>query len=655
MFWDAKMRYIGCKERIIKNIEELVKTKCSDSYGGVFCDIFAGTGTVGSFFKDRFKIIANDYLFFSYAINAAFILNNSVPKFSKVKKALKITDVFDYLETAEIPNQVSNNFFITKNYSDYNSNERLYLTQDNSKRIDFIRSTIDDWQAQGLISTPEYLYLIGCLVYSVPSYSNVTGTYGAFLKYWDKRCLKKYEMQRINPLNNNMKNEVYTADSNSLICGIRGDVLYIDPPYNSRDYLSNYHLLETIARNDSPTISGVTGTRKTNEEKSAYCSIKKVLVSMESLIYMANFRHIIISYNSEGLLTKEQIIDMLSKYCIPSTVECREVEFKRYQSKKTDSSKSVVEYLFYGMKDIPVSNTTSINNKERKNTATTKYIKSPTNYIGGKWRLLSQLIPLFPKKIDSFVDLFAGGFNVTANVNADIYYVNDINYKVLDMFKALIETPIEVILSQIEKQIKKFKLTKTDKDAYNAFRDYYNQKQNPIDLFLLSCFSFNYQFRFNSKGEYNNPFGKNRSWYSIETEKKLIAFKQRMVDKKISYSSVDFRKFDLSKLNKETFIYCDPPYLLTTGSYNDGKRCFGDWLEKDEIDLLNFLDEANKLGIKFALSEITRKGNRENKALIEWSKKYNVYIINSDYSNCNYQVKEKDSFSEEVLVTNYAI
>lgn len=649
------MRYIGCKERIINQINKVVSEKCSDSVGGVFCDIFAGTGTVGSFFKNRFKIVANDYLFFSYAINAAFILNNEIPSYKVLKKKYGIDNVFDYLENAAVPDNVSNNFFITKNYSDYESNKRLYLTIDNAKRIDFIRSTIDNWYNDKTISEKEYLYLIGCLVYSVPSYSNVTGTYGAYLKYWDKRCFKKFEFQRIKPANNKLENKVYNEDSLALIKKVRGDVLYIDPPYNSRDYLSNYHLLETIARNDSPDISGVTGTRKDSREKSPFCSSKKIYSAMNSLISEASFRHIIISYNSEGLLSKEDILEILNNNCIKTSVECIEVDFKRYQSKKTDSTKNVTEYIFYGMKQMPVLQKQKIFNGSSKTTSTTKYIKSPTNYIGGKWRLLNQLIPLFPKNITNFVDLFSGGMNVSANVDSKTTYVNDINYKVLDMFKVLIKTPLNEILSHIEKQISKFGLNKTDSEHFNKFRDYYNVHHNPLDLFILSCFSFNYQFRFNSKGEYNNPFGKNRSWYSKETEKKLIAFKQKMEGKKLVFSSLDFRKFNLDLLDCNSFIYCDPPYLLTTGSYNDGKRCFGDWLSKDEADLLSFLDKVNSLGIKFALSEITIKGSQRNEALIEWSKKYNVYIINSDYSNCNYQVKSKDSFTEEVLVTNYAI
>lgn len=648
------MRYIGCKERIINQIDKVVTEKCSDSFGGVFCDIFAGTGTVGTFFKDRFRIISNDYLYFSYAINASFILNNRIPTFSKLKKTYNIEDVFDYLENAPITNEVSNDFFVCKNYSNYESNTRQYLTIDNAKRIDFIRSKLDDWHDEKIITDKEFLYLIGCLVYSVPSYSNVTGTYGAYLKYWDKRCFKKYEFQRIQPTDNKLDNEVYNEDALNLIKRVKGEVLYIDPPYNSRDYLSNYHLLETIARNDSPIISGVTGTRKENTEKSHFCSSRNIYSAMNSLVHNAKFRHIVISYNSEGLLSKDDILEILSNNCVKKTVECIEVDFKRYQSKKTDSSKTVTEYIFYGMKDIPTAKKQPMSHKLTKITSTTKYVKSPTNYIGGKWRLLNQLIPLFPKKITNFVDLFSGGMNVAANVDAKTTFVNDINYKVLDMFKALIETPLDDILRHIDNQIAKYGLSKTDCDAFNKFRDFYNKKQNPLDLFLLSCFSFNYQFRFNSKGEYNNPFGKNRSWYSKETEKKLIAFKQKMEGKNIIFSSLDFRKFDLTVLDQDSFIYCDPPYLLTTGSYNDGKRCFGDWLVKDEKDLFAFLDKANSLGIKFALSEITIKGDKRNEPLIEWSKKYNVYIINSDYSNCNYQVKSKDSFSEEVLVTNYA-
>ncbi|MBR6124563.1 Dam family site-specific DNA-(adenine-N6)-methyltransferase [Candidatus Saccharibacteria bacterium] len=649
------MRYIGCKERIIEHIDGVVSDYCFDGYGGVFCDIFAGTGTVGSHFKDRFKIIANDYLFSSYAINSAFIINNRIPFFSKVKKTFGITDVFDYLENAKIPERVSNNFFICKNYSDFETNSRLYLTTENAKRIDYIRSTIDDWKKDGLINDKEFLYLIGCLVFSVPSISNVTGTYGAFLKYWDKRCFKKFEFQRILPVNNGLINKTYNDDALKLIKRLRGDVLYIDPPYNSRDYLSNYHLLETVARNDQPNIVGVTGTRESNGQKSLFCSSKHVFEAMDTLVSDAAFRHIIISYNSEGLLSKEQILSILKRHCIEDSVVCREIDFKRYQSKKTDSSKMVTEYIFYGKKDIPLLQKKTCLSKSNKPIKTTKYVKSPTNYIGGKWRLLDQLIPLFPKNISTFVDLFSGGMNVSANVDAKKVHVNDINYKVIDMFRAIIDTPAEDLLAQIESRIKEFGLNKTDKKAFRRFRDYYNTYRNPIDLFTLSCFSFNYQFRFNSRGEYNNPFGKNRSCYSKETEKKLISFKQRMEGKKIVFSSVDFRLFDLNKLEPYSFIYCDPPYLLTTGSYNDGKRCFGDWLEKDEEDLLSFLDRANMMGIRFALSEITVKGSERNTALIKWSKKYFVHKINSNYSNCNYQIKGDNLYTEEVLITNYAL
>ena len=647
------MRYIGCKERIMQSIDSLIKQKCIDAEGGVFCDIFAGTGTVGSYFKNRFQIIANDYLFFSYCISGAFIINNNVPLFPKLKKFLGTDDVFDYLENAPLPDFISNNYFITQNYSDYNGNSRLYLTESNARRIDFIRSSVDDWKRMKLISEKEYIYILGCLLYSVPSYSNVTGTYGAFLKYWDKRCFKRYELQRIKPFNNHQANQIYNEDSNRLISKLRGDILYIDPPYNSRDYLSNYHLLETIAKNDSPLIRGVTGIRVTEEKKSAYCSKKNASTALSSLVHEAKFRHIVVSYNSEGLLTKEEIISILKKECLSDSVDCIEVDIKRYQSKKTDSKKVVVEYLFYGKKDIPPTKTPKQIDNKGVASSSTKYIKSPTNYIGGKWRLLDQLLPLFPTNISSFVDLFAGGLSVTANVKAKEYYANDINYKIIDMFEEIIKTPINELLNYIDQRISQYGLSKTNEDAFLQFRDDYNRNQNPIDLFILSCFSFNYQFRFNAKGEYNNPFGKNRSSYTKVTEKKLISFKNVMDNKRVVFSSKDFRKFDLLVLDKNSFIYCDPPYLLTTGSYNDGKRCFGDWLYDDEKDLLSFLDRANDLGIRFALSEITIKNDRRNELLLNWAKKYNVYKIYSNYSNCNYQSNDKESKTVEVLVTNY--
>lgn len=649
------MRYIGSKERLLNKIDDLITEKCIDLETNTFCDLFAGTGCVGRFFKTKFRIISNDYLFFSYCLNVANVKINAIPKFAGLNDLLKGEDVFTYLENSSIPLNVSNNFYITKTYSPYENNQRMYLTIENAKRVDFIRSKIQDWYQEKRLTQDEYYYLIACLVSSVPSYSNVTGTYGAFLKYWDKRCLKPYHMDRINPINNHVNNIVFNDDSNHLIKEISGDILYLDPPYNSREYISNYHLLETIALNDSPEVHGITGTRPFKSKKSNYSIKKKCFESFDELIKTAKFKYIIFSYNSEGILSKDEINTTFKKYCIPSSVVIQELPFSRYQSKKANE-KVVYEYLCFGEKklDLKLNRIKKAKCTKKEIVNTSKFIKSPMNYIGGKGRLLNQLIPMFPSNIDLFIDLFAGGFSVTANVKSSKTISNDLNYKIVDMVKNLVQNNLESTISHIKETILRFGLSKENKENYIKFREYYNETKNPIDLFILSCFSFNYQFRFNNDGQYNNPFGKDRSYYSKTTESKLIAFVNEMRKKDITYSSLDFRQIQLEKYinRKNVFIYCDPPYLITTGSYNDGKRFFGDWLEKDESELFAFLDKANELGFKFALSEVLNRGNRKNTLLLEWAKKYNINAITSNYKNCNYHIGDFDKM-EEVLVTNY--
>lgn len=645
------MRYIGSKERLLTQIENLLTEKAPESKGGIFCDIFAGTGVVGNHFKDRYTVVSNDYLFFSYLLNFVSIQLNQAPSFAKLKK-IGVDDPFAFLESRPIPAHVSNGFFFAKAYSPFGKEGRMYLTEENAKRVDFIRSQIDDWKRARLLSNKEELYLIASLVAAIPSVSNVTGTYGAFLKFWDKRCLKPISLERVIPLNNHRNNKVFNEDSNELIGKIRGDVLYIDPPYNARDYLSNYHLLETIAKNDLPEVKGVTGVRQDRRAKSSYCSKKQCKASFDSLIAQARFRHIIVSYNSEGILSEDDILEILKKYCIPSTVTVKRIEFARYQSKKTNNS-SVFEYLFYGQKNVNCGRGRKIAPSSQKMVSLKRFVKSPMNYTGGKYRILPQLEPLFPKDITTLVDLFAGGFNISVNIPAQQVIGNDINTLVVEMIRKMVEDPIEATLKRIHAKIDEYQLSKTNEEGFKRFRDFYNKVHYPIDLFTLSCFSFNYQFRFNGSGEYNNPFGRNRSSYSMETEKKLIAFITKMRTVNISFLSKDFRKIPLDGLDNRSFIYCDPPYLLTTGSYNDGKRLFGDWLPQDEADLLAYLDEANRRGIRFALSEITRRNGVENTLLLEWGKKYKINLVNCDYSNCNYHLVGGENYTEEVLITNY--
>ncbi|MBP5724341.1 MAG: Dam family site-specific DNA-(adenine-N6)-methyltransferase [Bacteroidales bacterium] len=284
------------------------------------------------------------------------------------------------------------------------------------------------------------------------------------------------------------------------------------------------------------------------------------------------------------------------------------------------------------------------------------YVKSPMNYTGGKHKLLPQIVPLFPKNINRFVDLFAGGANVAANVvgNANKVTANDYDPHVIDIYKKMQSMPTESIISYIENRIVQYGLSKTNAEAYNRFRDDYNRNilegktNNPLDLFILICYSFNHQIRFNNKGLFNMPFGTNRSSFNDSIKQNVINFRKQIEN--VEFQSGDYAQFDINQLGKDDFVYCDPPYLITNAAYNEKNG----WTENNERQLLSFLDKLNSKGIKFALSNVLQNRGYTNDILSDWSKKYNVHHLNFNYGNSNYHAKDKSTGgTDEVLITNY--
>jgi DNA adenine methylase len=285
-------------------------------------------------------------------------------------------------------------------------------------------------------------------------------------------------------------------------------------------------------------------------------------------------------------------------------------------------------------------------------------IKSPLNYIGGKYKILNQILPLFPKQIDRFIDLFAGGCNVGINVNANKITFNDNLIYLIELFNEFRKNSMNFILEHIDNRISEFSLSQTNKDGYKQFREYYNQYKNPLDLFVLVAYSFNHQIRFNNSHQFNNPFGKNRSSFNETMKSNLIKFITKLQNSDVEFLNKDFSDFDFSILTKDDFVYCDPPYLITTGTYNDGKRGFKGWDEVEEIKLLNILNDLNKNDIRFALSNVLEHKGESNILLKEWIEQnhYNLHYLNKNYANSNYQTKVRDKKATiEVLITNYKI
>ena len=278
-------------------------------------------------------------------------------------------------------------------------------------------------------------------------------------------------------------------------------------------------------------------------------------------------------------------------------------------------------------------------------------IKSPMNYVGGKYKLLPQILPLFPENIETFVDLFCGGFNVGINVEAKNIVANDICLPVIEVYKGIQEEGMPNALNKAKNTIKEFGLSKTNEEGFKAIRDFYNKGNKEWYIFYsMLTHAFNYQIRFNKNGEYNMPFGKNRSSFNPNLEKNFIEFSNAISDKNITFRSSDFKKLKLDCLTNKDFIYLDPPYLLGCASYNESDG----WNETQERELLNICDMADKNNIKFGISNVLIHKGKSNDILIEWSKKFNIYYLDKDYNNCNYQdIARKNNKTVEVFICNY--
>lgn len=274
-----------------------------------------------------------------------------------------------------------------------------------------------------------------------------------------------------------------------------------------------------------------------------------------------------------------------------------------------------------------------------------KYIKSPLNYVGGKYKLLDEIIPLFPNHISTFVDLFGGGYNIGINANAEHFVYNDICTQVVELLKCLKNKETDDLLKEIDEYIELYNLSKENQDGFIKLRKDYNSQKTPIKFYTMICYAFNNQIRFNKNNEYNMPFGKNRSSFNSVLRQKFVSFVEALHKQDCCFMNLSFDQFDFSHFKKEDFIYCDPPYFNSVASYNEQNG----WTEKDENELLSLLDKLHDNGIRWALSNNLKY---KNDILKEWKEKYKVYYLDSNYSNCNYQKKDK-SKDIEVLIVNY--
>lgn len=613
------MRYIGNKEKILKEIENVIIYNKLNKKCCSFCDAFSGTSTVGEHFKDKFQIIANDNLYLSYVISQAK-LNTPDGKYLNLG-----FNPFEYFNNT---NETLNGF-IYKNYS-LGGSERMYFSAENAQKIDFIRWKIEEWKENQKITDSEYYFLIASLLESVSKVANVAGVYGAYLKKWDPRAVKPMKFIPVEITKENAKsiNYVYNEKIEKFIEQIEGDILYLDPPYTKNQYSVQYHLLETIAKYDNPEIKGITGARDTSDQTSSFSRDGEVQIEFERLIAKAKFKHIILSYSSAGIMSKEYIESVLKRYGKEETYKFKKFTYRKYLNHKAEKEGEHFEYIFY------------IEKKEKEKI---NYY-SPLNYMGGKSEMMDFIKEYSPSNIKRVIDVFGGGFNVGINYNVPEIIYNDCNYKVKELIKMFKDTDTLEIYKYLTNMIKKYKLEKGQKEPYTRVREIYNRPEPPIRdpklLYLLILYGFQQQIRFNSNLEYNNPVG--QSGFNDKIFEKLVSFSREIKQKNITFISEDF-EYLAKYVDEDTFFYCDPPYLITLGSYNDGKRGFNGWNENDEIRLLEFLKKIHDNGGKFMLSNVIEHKEKTNEILKKWIKKNKFELI-------EYKGKSK---RKEIIVINY--
>lgn len=343
------MRYIGGKSKILSNILDLVELRTERVE--TVMDLFSGSGVVSECLKlNGYEVYSNDLLYFSYILNRGYLSIGQELKFN----GLSVIDPIDYLNNLKLEDSgfKIDDCYIYKNYSKNDDCERMYFQPKNAIKIDIIRMKIREWNDSGLLSEDEYYYLIQCLLSAVPYISNIAGVYGAYLKFWDKRSFGDLKLIKKDIIITGKPFVAYNEDSNDLVKRISCDLAYLDPPYNARQYLPNYHILETIAKYDNPVIKGVTGMRDYIDSKSDFCQKRLAEDSLDDLIKNTQARYVIMSYSTDGLIPMSRLIEIMSKYSKFGNCEIYEFDYARYKNKKALVNNNLKEQLYFIEKDL---------------------------------------------------------------------------------------------------------------------------------------------------------------------------------------------------------------------------------------------------------------------------------------------------------------
>lgn len=332
------MRYLGNKDSLLPFIDEVLGMNGLASTPDAplcVCDPFTGTTSVSRHLKRQgWKVVSGDIMAYSYAFQHAYIAANEAPAFTGLLESGVLDPEISfpvplYRVIGHLNNLRGVEGFYYSNYSPDGAEARRFFTSANALRIDAIRQTIGWWEQMGWLTEHERYVLLAALIEAVSRVANVAGTYAAYLKRWDPRAHKPLMLAAPQTVHSAHQHSVNMADANQLVPQQECDLLYIDPPYNTRQYYTNYHLLETIAIGDEPAVHGVAGLRDDTEKRSPYCRSGQAEAALGALVESAKAPRILLSYSSEGLISHDCLMDILSTR---GHVEVYACEYRRFRS-----------------------------------------------------------------------------------------------------------------------------------------------------------------------------------------------------------------------------------------------------------------------------------------------------------------------------------
>lgn len=636
MFNPNQRRYLGNKNSLLDFIEESLK-KNGIEYKS-FVDLFAGTGSVGFFEAAKGKDVKfNDFLYSNYVVYQGFV----GPGKYDLNKLDKIITLWNK------KNVTAQNYF-SENFGG------KYFSLLDSKKIGKFRDEIEKMKNEKSITLKEYYILISSLIYSIDKIALTVGHYDAYRINADKKETLKLDL--IKPIDPEGNIELFNSDSNIIARDLNDDLVYIDPPYNSRQYGDAYHLLENLAKWDKPETFGKASKMDRNDIKSEY-SKKNAIIYFETLINSINSKYIVVSYNDTGLFGSGRSQAKMSDKDIKRILENRGeviVEKKEYNAFNTGKTerKIVYERLFIC--------------KVIKEPTYKQNLKSPLNYMGGKFGIIDQLKKMFPENIDNFYDIFAGALNVGINSESKKVYSIEKKKELVDVLNYIKNNETSEIINSIEKNIKKYNLSNTSKYTYLKYetnssdglakhnkkpyikmREDYNQSKKVELLLMLLIYGFNNLLRLNSIEEFNTPVGKRD--FNSKIRANLISFSERLKDIVIEIKNDTFMNIEINKIKKDDFVFVDPPYLITNAVYNNK-----DWTEEDESNLYEFLTKLNDKGIRFMLTNAIEANDRINIQLKDFIKKNKLKtrVTKNNFKNSSYN-KKPTTGTKELIITNY--